>query len=350
MRIRPDVKLDYDDVLLVPQTSEVESRSEVSLVRELVGHHSQARLRCMPVMITNMLSVGSFSTCRALSTRDPSPFVCLHKYYETDEIIKFIETSGAGNFVYSMGISVPEVNKLREIVAKTGYPPSILIDTPNGYMKKFLDFVKHIRDVSPTSYLIAGNVCTPSAAENLSLAGADAVRVGIGSGRQCRTRMVTGCGFPQLSAISEAAHVAHGFGTHLVADGGITNIGDLAKAFGAGADIACIGSLAAGYQECDHEWKTDEEGEYTEFFGLSSNKAQQSIYGKLENHRASEGRVTKIRKQGSIHDLFREIEGGLRSACAYIGAKKIKDMPKCAEFVRVNRTHNSSMDKQTVGY
>jgi len=214
----------------------------------------------------------------------------------------------------------------------------ICLDVANGYTERFMDFVKIMRQHESTknSIIIAGNVCTPEATEEIILAGADIVKIGIGPGSVCTTRKITGVGFPQLSATIECADAAHGLGGHIITDGGCVVAGDISKSFGAGADFVMLGGMFAGHDECEGE----KEGDRMKFYGMSSEDAQIRHYGKKVNYRASEGKTVYVDYKGSVKNTVEEILGGLRSSCTYAGAKTLKDLPKCTTFVRVNRQLN----------
>ena len=192
-------------------------------------------------------------------------------------------------------------------------------------------------EATKNKIIIAGNVCTPEATEQIILAGADIVKIGIGPGSVCTTRKMTGVGYPQLSATIECADAAHGLGGHIITDGGCTVPGDIAKSFGAGADFVMLGGMLAGHDECNGESVGDRK---MIFYGMSSDTAQLKYYGEKKSHRASEGKAVYVDYKGSVKDTIEEILGGLRSACTYAGARTLKALPKCATFVKVNRQLN----------
>ena len=172
----------------------------------------------------------------------------------------------------------------------------------------------------------------------------DIVKIGIGPGAVCTTRLKTGVGMPQLSAIIECADAAHGVGGHIIADGGITTPGDMAKAFGAGADFVMAGSLFAGHDENPGELIEDEHGnKFKMFYGMSSQHAMEKHYGKMNTYRASEGRKLKIKYKGPLENTILDYLGGLRSTCTYINAPSIKEMAKCTTFVQVSQQVNTSL-------
>jgi GMP reductase len=238
----------------------------------------------------------------------------------------------------------------------------INIDVPNGYSEKFADFCAKIRDDFPNAIIMAGNVVTPEMVQELLLKGVDIVKIGIGSGSVCTTRLISGVGYPQLSAVIECAEAAHGMNGHICADGGIVHPGDVAKAFGAGADFVMLGGILAGHEECEGEWEyeyktqhgwsfipyigTDINNVQTrkshfKFYGMSSATAMEKYHGEVSNYRAAEGKLVRVPYKGFVKDTIQTILGGLRSACTYAGAWRLKDLPKCTTFIRVNRTHNT---------
>ena len=243
----------------------------------------------------------------------------------------------------------------------------LCIDVANGYSERFAGVVKEVRDKYPSLVIIAGNVVTGEMTEELILSGADIVKVGIGPGSVCTTRIKTGVGYPQLSAIMECADAAHGLGGHIIADGGCTCAGDVAKAFGAGADFVMLGGMLAGHDEGGGEVITKfygtnevryevgthlklenhviEEKKFVEFYGMSSDTANTKHFGGLKEYRSSEGRTVQVPYRGEIKVTVQDILGGLRSACTYAGARKLKDLSKCTTFVRVNNQYNKVYEK-----
>lgn len=201
-----------------------------------------------------------------------------------------------------------------------------------------------MRDNFPDLVIIAGNVVTGDMTTELILKGADIVKCGIGPGSVCTTRIQTGVGYPQLSAIIECADAAHGLNGHIVADGGCTTTGDIAKAFGAGADFVMIGGMFAGHNEGGGEKiyeKDHSEPVGIRFYGMSSDTANTKHFGGLKNYRASEGREIIVPYRNEIASTVQEILGGLRSCCTYVGSRTLKSLPKCTTFVRTNKTHNT---------
>ena len=213
-----------------------------------------------------------------------------------------------------------------------------------------------VRKQYPKHTIIAGNVVTADMTQELILRGADIVKVGIGPGSVCTTRIQTGVGYPQLSAIIECADAAHGLGAHIISDGGCTCPGDVAKAFGAGADFVMLGGMFAGHDEGGGSVITEyhntlqrnqetqlpiyEELKFVEFYGMSSSTAMIKHHGEVAEYRSSEGRTVKIPYRGKVDVTIKDILGGIRSTCTYVGAPTLKQLAKCTTFIRVHRQYN----------
>ena len=320
MRIVDDVKLDFSDVLIRPKRSTLESRKNANLERTFRFKNSNQSWTGVPIIAANMDHTGTWPMNKALVEFGMLTAIC-----------KFWHYIPLKNAIKTIGLDA----NLDEIEYDLKW---ICLDVANGYTERFMDFVKKMRqhEATKNSIIIAGNVCTPEATEEIILAGADIVKIGIGPGSVCTTRKMTGVGFPQLSATIECADAAHGLGGHIITDGGCTVAGDIAKSFGAGADFVMLGGMFAGHDECEGE----KEGDKMKFYGMSSENAQIRHYGKKVSYRASEGKTVYVDYKGSVKTTVEEILGGLRSACTYAGAKTLKDLPKCTTFVRVNRQLN----------
>jgi len=349
MRIEQEIKLDFDSVLIRPKRSEMGSRADVELTRTYKMLNSEAELTGVGIFASNMDTVGTFAMCEALSKFEM--FTCLHKFYSEEQLIGFFNKNSSSKYAfYTLGITEDNINKLK-VVSSLCSIDKICIDIANGYTKFFVEKVKLIRDLFPKAVIMAGNVATPEMVQELLIAGgADIVKVGIGPGKACQTRAVTGCGYPQLSAVIESADAAHGLGGHICSDGGCSTPGDICKAFGGGSDFVMLGSMFAGHDECEGEW--DEEYAWSsggvpkladdmpkrkvalKFYGMSSKEAMDKYYGGMAPHRASEGKCIKIPYKGNVKDSVQQILGGIRSACTYVGADKLKDFSKCTTFIR----------------
>tara|TARA_Y100001937_G_scaffold38491_1_gene54727 strand:- start:1949 stop:2947 length:999 start_codon:yes stop_codon:yes gene_type:complete len=328
MRIEDDVKLDYCDVLIRPKRSTLESRKDVNL-------HRTFQFKCgriwtgVPIAAANMDTTGTLEMSDVLSEHDM--ITCLSKHIKSDEC--------NDNFTaLSFGMTEQDIETLGEGVGDVQF---LCLDVANGYTEKFVDFVRWVRNIYPEKIIIAGNVVTAEQTEALILSGADIVKVGIGPGSVCTTRKVTGVGYPQLSAVIECADAAHGLDGHVMADGGCTCPGDVAKAFGAGADFVMLGGMLAGHDECAGETVLEEDTRYKVFYGMSSDTAMNKHNGGVATYRASEGKTVRVEYRGPVSETVQQILGGLRSACTYVGAKEIKHLPKCTTFVKVYRQLNT---------
>lgn len=341
MRLLTEIQYDFKDVLIIPKISTLTSRKDVLLNREFTFLNSKNKWKSVPIIVSNMDTVGTINMANELNKYNVS--VALHKHYSVDMLIKFfkIQNNSKLNF-YSMGILDKDMEKFR-IVYKDTYIKNVNLDVPNAYITKYIEFLKKFRDEFPTLNIMAGNVVTGEMTEQLLLAGADIVKIGIGSGSSCITRIVAGVGFPQFSAIIEAADAAHGLGGLICSDGGLINIGDFGKAFGAGADFLMSGGMFAGHEECDGEFLYDEDNNKThmKFYGMSSAEAMIKHSGGVSDYRASEGKEVIVQYKGYVENTIKEILGGIRSTCTYVGAKSLKELSKRTTFIVVNRTHNT---------
>jgi GMP reductase len=265
----------------------------------------------------------------------------IHKFYTLEDWKKSIKKLNPDYIAVTVGQSIEDLQLASEIFELNNDIKFLCIDVANGYREDFINAVKKYRDTFKDKIIIAGNVATREMTEALILAGADIVKIGIGPGSVCTTRSVAGVGYPQLSSISECSDAAHGLGGHVMADGGCKYPGDVSKAFGAGADFVMLGGMFAGHEESGGELVEDEDGvKYKDFYGMSSTKAQQTYYGDLAEHRAPEGKKVRLKYKGPLDHTIQAILGGVRSACSYVGAKTLKDLPKCTTFIRVTQTTN----------
>jgi GMP reductase len=338
MHIENEVKLDFKDVLIRPKRSTLASRKEVSLNRTYQFKHSGQEWTGVPIMASNMDGVGTFKVAEALHYH--RMFTCLVKSYDPTDWDRLFTRIGTDYLAVSTGIGHNDLNKLVSILELIPAIRFICIDVANGYSEHFGDFVAEIRKQYPKHTIIAGNVVTADMTQELILRGADIVKVGIGPGSVCTTRIQTGVGYPQLSAIIECADAAHGLGGHIIADGGCTCPGDVAKAFGAGADFVMLGSMLAGTDQGGGRVLEDNGKQIVEFYGMSSDTAMNKHHGGVAEYRSSEGRTVTIPYKGDINTVVKDILGGLRSTCTYVGAPTLKQLSKCTTFIRVNRQIN----------
>jgi len=349
MRIENDVKLDYSDVLIRPKRSEATSRKDVVLERTFKFKYSNIEFSCIPIIASNMDGVGTHKMAEKLHSVYNMPTFLANSEYTYGDVVPL-----------HYGIPIPLNN---DIPGYTDGNRMFNLDVANGYTKVFADHVKRVRDVYPDAIISAGNVVTAEQTQELILSGADIVKVGIGPGSVCTTRLKAGVGYPQLSAVIECADAAHGLGGHIIADGGCTCPGDVAKAFAAGADFVMLGGMLAGHDEgggdiigkyhqtneltaATNEWVPKmEQKYYVQFYGMSSKEANEKHNNGLQKYRAAEGKTVTIPYRGTVVDTMDDILGGLRSACTYVGASKIKDLSKCATFIKVNNQYNAVFGK-----
>ena len=390
MRIEDDMKLDYKDVLIRPKRSTLGSRKEVDLTRGYTfrnykphqidtgslpygypaGPYPERHLRGIPIIASNMDGVGTFEMADKLA--EQGIMTCLVKTYSVNELVNYFDVEDRSHDVartefvaMSIGITDDDHNKFRMVYEQTSDKLKyVCIDVANGYSERFATFVKQFREYYPNIVIIAGNVVTGEMTEELILSGADIVKVGIGPGSVCTTRIQTGVGYPQLSAVIECADAAHGLGGHVIADGGCTTPGDVAKAFAGGADYVMLGGMIAGHDqgagdiltkiyntyELDHEGvAVTETKKFVQFYGMSSKSANNKHFGGLKDYRSSEGRTVLVPYKGDVENTVQDILGGVRSACTYAGAVRLKHLSKCTTFVKCTQTHNGVYEKSTIG-
>ena len=325
MLISEDIKLDYSDVLIRPKRSTMNSRGEVYLGRTHKFLWSKKEWTGIPIMSANMDTVGTPAMHGVLSKH--GMITCPAKHYLKNNITTF--NSGNDNICWFGGINDIELLSNVDV-------DFIGIDVANGYTIRYVDAIKELREKNPDATIVAGNVVTADMTQELILSGADIVKVGIGPGSVCTTRIKTGIGYPQLSAVIECADAAHGLNAHIIADGGCTTSGDIVKAFAGGADFVMIGGMLAGHDECDGEV----ENGVMKFYGMASESAMDR-HGNHNEYRGAEGKTVEVPYRGKVDDTIKDILSGIRSACTYVGAKRLKTLSKCTTFVRVNNTHNT---------
>ena len=326
MLISEDIKLDYSDVLIRPKRSTLTSRYDVDMTRTHKFVHSKKEWNGVPIMASNMDTVGTPAMHSILLKH--KMITCPAKHYLKTNITTF--NSGNDNLCWLGGID--DVELLSKV--ETDF---IGIDVANGYTISVIECVKKLREKRPDVTIVVGNVVTADMTQELILAGADIIKVGVGHGSVCTTRTKTGIGYPQLSALIECADAAHGLNAHIIADGGCTTSGDIVKAFAAGADFVMIGGMLAGHDECDGEIVNG----MMKFYGMASESAMERHNVPHREYRGVEGKTVQVPYRGAVNDTIIDILSGIRSACTYVGAKRLKTLSKCATFVRVNNTHNT---------
>jgi len=339
MRIENEIKLDFKDVLIRPKRSTLKSRQQVSLERTFEFRNSKKSFTGVPIIAANMDTVATFDMAKSLAAH--KLMTAIHKHYTVEEWVEFAsKNANLLPFVAaSSGTGNDDFKKLTKIIQETKIT-NICLDVANGYSEHFVNFLRKVREQYPAHTIMAGNVVTGEMTEELVLSGADIVKVGIGPGSVCTTRKKTGVGYPQLSAVIECADAAHGLGAHIISDGGCTVPGDIAKAFGGGADFVMIGGMLAGHDECGGKTLEVDGKKVKEFYGMSSATAMKKHTGEVANYRASEGKHVLVPYKGPVDDTVLDILGGLRSACTYVGASVLKHLSKRTTFIRVTQQTN----------
>jgi GMP reductase len=341
MRIEQDLKLGFKDVMIRPKRSTLSSRSQVSLERTFSFLHSNQKWTGIPIMAANMDTVGTFEMALALANH--KLFTAIHKHYSLSDWNQFMTNAPENISDYiavSTGTGSADSKKIATIFNQNPQLKFICIDVANGYSEHFVNFVKKTREQYPNKVILAGNVVTGEMVEELLLAGADIIKVGIGPGSVCTTRVKTGVGYPQLSAIIECADAAHGLGGQIVSDGGCKVPGDIAKAFGGGADFVMLGGMLAGHTESGGKTIEIKGQKFKQFYGMSSETAMNKHVGGVAEYRASEGKTVEIPYRGPVENSLQDILGGLRSTCTYVGANRLKELTKRTTFIRVQEQHN----------
>jgi len=354
MRIEEEIKLDFKDVLIRPKRSTLRSRSEVSLLRTYVFKYSKREWTGVPIMIANMDSTGTFEMCAVVSTKNV--ITCLHKYYTPAQILEFAAShkEAIPYIAISAGTTQEDFTTVSAVFdAQSALPENeqinfICLDVANGYSEGFVETVRRYRASFPKATLIAGNVVTGEMTEELILSGADIVKIGIGPGSVCTTRIQTGVGYPQLSAVIECSDSAHGLGGMVISDGGCACPGDFAKAFGGGADFVMSGGMFSGHDESGGELISRPNGLFKIFYGMSSTTAMTKHSGGVAEYRSSEGKTVEVPCRGPVAATLQDILGGLRSACTYVGASSIKEMSKRTTFVRCTQQVNPVFNANNV--
>ena len=348
MRIKEDIKLNFDDVLMEPKRSTLSSRRDVDMTRKFTFRNSGKVMQFTPIFASNMDGVGTFSMAKVLQEHKMMTVIT-----KSTTVDQWKEAVGSGLRLQSVSVCTgtnkiwdPEAEdyaRMKQVLDSFPDVKMITVDVANAYHQNFVDFIKMVRDEFPDKVIVAGNVVTPEMVEELIINGADMVKIGIGPGSVCTTRTMTGIGVPQFSAIVECADAANGVDGHIMADGGCVWPGDIAKAFGGGAHAVMIGGMLAGHDESEQPVVDGK----VEFYGMSSDRAREKHGKRKDGYRGNEGRWISLPYRGPVEPTVEDILGGVRSAATYIGARRLKDMPKCATFVRVNNNINKVYERYT---
>ncbi|ATX75636.1 MAG: GMP reductase [Reinekea forsetii] len=341
MHVENDIKLGFKDVMIRPKRSTLKSRSQVSLERTFTFLNSKKTWTGVPIIAANMDTVGTFAA--ALVLAEFRMLTAVHKHYSVEQWQDFlhdIDPAVLPHIMVSSGTSDADLNKLRAILALHSGLEFLCIDVANGYSEHFVTFLRRVRAEYADLTIVAGNVVTGEMTEELLLSGADIVKAGIGPGSVCTTRVKTGVGYPQVSAVIECSDAAHGLNGHVISDGGCTCPGDVSKAFGAGADFVMLGGLLAGHDESGGDLVEQDGRQYRLFYGMSSDTAMDKYHGGVANYRASEGKTVKIPYRGPLAVTMLDIQGGVRSTCTYVGAAALRELSKRTTFIRVQEQEN----------
>ena len=348
MRINYDAKLNFEDVLLQPKRSTLSSRKDVDMTRNFTFRNSGKQMNFLPIFASNMDGVGTFSMAKVLQE-----YKMMTVITKTTSIDEWRQAVGNGVRLQSVSVctgtnvmwdkEAQDWKTMQDVLKSFPDVKMITIDVANAYHQNMVDFIKKVRDEYPTKIIVAGNVVTPEMTEELIINGADVVKIGIGPGSVCTTRTMTGVGVPQFSAILDCADAANGVDGHIMADGGCVYPGDIAKALGGGAHCVMIGGMLAGHDESEQPVKDGK----IEFYGMSSDRAREKHGKRKDGYRGNEGRWISLPYRGAVEPTVEDILGGVRSAATYIGERRLKDMPKCATFVRVENNINKVYERYT---
>lgn len=335
-------KLDFNDVLILPNLSTLQSRSQVDLASKKLKHF--LGIDTCGIIAANMDGVGTFDVARKLS--EFGCMTALSKHLPLNELIDYFNDDNSYEYAFfTLGKSEEDLAKFKAFCLhyERNNTLKVCVDVANGYMTDISEYISSIRKINNNIIIMSGNVVDAVGINNLG--NSDIIKMGIGPGANCLTREVTGIGYPQFSCIYDSVKV---FNTKKIicSDGGCTSSGDIAKAFAAGANMVMLGSMLAGTDQGGGEIV---DGTHVQFYGMSSKTAQKKHGNTIKNYRASEGRTTMVPYKGDIGLVMEELLGGIRSACTYVGAKHIDELTERASFVRVNATLNRSMEKYTVG-
>jgi len=326
-------KYNFNDVMLVPtQPSRLSSRSEVNLENTYNFTYTNSMISAVPIIASNMDRIGTLKMYKCLSKYNI--ITCFTKHISLEELCSHDLNSDL--YILSSGIKDSDILCLEEKISRLN-PKMVCFDVANGYMLNFLKKIKTFKSKHPDICVIAGNVVSKEMLRPLSEIGVDIVKIGIGSGSVCTTRLKTGVGYPQLSCIMDMRQEATNLGMLLLSDGGIKTPGDAAKAFAAGADFIMVGGMFAGHKESMLD-SDDKDG--IEFYGNSSEKALDKHYGGTKNYRTNEGKCVKVNYKGELSDTVQDLLGGIRSCCTYMDSLDLFELQDNSNFIVVNKQLN----------
>jgi len=315
----------FDDVLLVPKYSDIESRSQIDL-SSILDDRTTLKL---PLISSPMDTVTESAMARALDSAGGMGVV--HRYNTASEqasLVRHARSAGTVNIAAAIGMTGDYMNRAEELVEAGANV--LCIDVAHGHHAMMQTCLSSLRGAfTGTAHLMAGNVATLDAFEQLADWGADSVRVGIGGGSICSTRLVTGHGVPTLQSIFDVSQTT--YKTKIIADGGIKTSGDMVKALAAGADFVMVGSVLAGTDQTPGQTFTNVKGEkYKAYRGMASSQAQRDWRGKSST---AEGVATTVPYRGCVTRVIQDIDGGIRSGLSYTGARNLEQLRSSCNFV-----------------
>jgi IMP dehydrogenase len=319
--------LTFDDVLIVPSKSDVRSRRDPNLTSKI----TKTRSLETPIISANMDTITEVDM--AVAMHKMGGLGILHRFVTIADQVDFVRKSreqGVTNLSASIGVGDDFKERAKALV--DAGVEIITIDIAHGHSVAMIEVMKWLKDSFPKVEIIAGNLATPDAARDLIEAGADAIKVGIGPGSMCTTRIITGCGVPQLTAVAMTAEIASAYGVPVIADGGIRTSGDIVKAFAAGASTVMLGSMLSGTLETPGEIKNGRK----QYRGMASKAAQVSWRGGVPTGMAAEGESTMVTIKGHVKDVIMELTGGIRSGMSYINATSVAEIRDKAQFIEMS--------------
>jgi len=336
-----DIKLDFSDVLINPVPSDVPlTRKSVSIKIPWLDDNG-----VHPIAVSNMLSTGTYKIANILTGMRVLTFI--HKEYTLEEHRKHLSQMKDRRFIaITSGVQPWDIEKTDAVVSQFPDIAIINVDIANVYanIEGMIRTINHYRQKFPHIKICAGNIANSLVVKDLAKAGADYIKVGVGSGAACRTRSEVGVGIPQVSAVMDCYEEASKYNVKIISDGGCVTAGDVCKAIAAGAEIVMIAGMVSKSEECDNIVEIDGK-KYVNFYGLGSTKMYNLTKPTEQEYRPNEGRDLLIPCKGSIKDVIQQVQGGLRSVCTYVGAESITDLYYRSQFVRVNNTINRSLEK-----
>lgn len=319
--------LTFDDVLLIPAKSDIRSRRTPSLKTKLTKNIEIET----PIISANMDTVTEADM--AIAMNQLGAVGIIHRFISIEQQVEEVnKLKNSGSKILSASIGVSDDFKERAHALVKAGVNVMTIDIAHGHSVQMMDTMKWLKDTFPSVDLIAGNLATPDAARDLIEAGAGAIKVGIGPGSMCTTRIITGCGVPQLTAIALCFEIANDYGVPVIADGGIRTSGDMVKAFAAGASSVMLGSMLSGTIETPGVIVNGRK----QYRGMASKSAQVSWRGGVPEGMAPEGESTFVTVKGHVKDVILEITGGIRSGMTYVNASNLQEIREKARFIEMS--------------